>query len=138
MGFSTSYKTIFTDQLPAGVILAWSGSIATIPAGWQYCDGTNGTIDLRGLFIQCSSPLEGVGSTNPNPAHIHAISNAFTDIGYENVQVPGGTSIASGTDYGVDCIGIGHVHTIGQMDIQYTDGETARPPYYVLAYIQKL
>src|SRR5690606_15095281 len=29
----------------------YSGSIANIPTGWQLCDGTNGTPDLRGKFI---------------------------------------------------------------------------------------
>lgn len=33
------------------MIVAWSGSITTIPYGWALCDGTNGTPDLRGRFI---------------------------------------------------------------------------------------
>ncbi|MBI3602614.1 MAG: tail fiber protein [Candidatus Omnitrophica bacterium] len=37
--------------LQPGVIVAWSGSIANIPAGWALCDGTNGTPDLRDKFI---------------------------------------------------------------------------------------
>ncbi len=34
-----------------GVILAWSGSINSIPAGWALCDGSGGRPDLRGRFI---------------------------------------------------------------------------------------
>jgi len=34
-----------------GVILAWSGSIDSIPAGWALCDGSSGRPDLRGRFI---------------------------------------------------------------------------------------
>ncbi|GAH94439.1 unnamed protein product, partial [marine sediment metagenome] len=34
-----------------GMILIWSGSVASIPGGWQICDGTNGTPDLRNKFI---------------------------------------------------------------------------------------
>jgi hypothetical protein len=37
--------------LPSGCIVFWSGTIATIPAGWYLCDGTNGTPDLRNQFI---------------------------------------------------------------------------------------
>lgn len=35
----------------AGMIVAWSGTIATIPVGWALCDGTNSTPDLRDKFI---------------------------------------------------------------------------------------
>src|SRR5690606_19417815 len=34
---------IASSSIPRGVIVAWSGSIDSIPAGWALCDGTNGT-----------------------------------------------------------------------------------------------
>jgi len=34
-----------------GTIKLWSGSVATIPIGFQLCDGTNGTPDLRDDFV---------------------------------------------------------------------------------------
>ena len=37
--------------LPAGVIVAWSGSVASIPSGWVLCNGSNSTPDLRNRFI---------------------------------------------------------------------------------------
>lgn len=40
-----------TALLPTGVIVMWSGTVATIPTGWMLCDGTNGTPDLRNRFI---------------------------------------------------------------------------------------
>ena len=40
--------------LPAGVIVMWSGSSLSVPAGWALCDGTNGTPNLRGRFIVSS------------------------------------------------------------------------------------
>lgn len=36
---------------PAGMIMAWFGSLLNIPSGWAVCDGTNGTPDLRGRMI---------------------------------------------------------------------------------------
>jgi hypothetical protein len=48
---STIIKENGNQLLPKGVILLWSGAATAIPAGWNLCDGTNGTIDLRGLFI---------------------------------------------------------------------------------------
>ena len=40
------------DSIPKGVIVMWSGTLATIPAGWALCDGTNGTPDLQNKFIR--------------------------------------------------------------------------------------
>lgn len=38
-------------QVPGGTILPWYGSITSIPKGFSYCDGTNGTPDLRGRTL---------------------------------------------------------------------------------------
>ena len=37
--------------IPSGLIAMWKGSVATIPAGWALCDGSNGTPDLRDKFV---------------------------------------------------------------------------------------
>lgn len=34
-----------------GFIQDYYGSVESIPAGWYLCDGTNGTPDLRGMFV---------------------------------------------------------------------------------------
>ena len=38
-----------------GMILMWSGTIATIPVGWHLCDGTYGTPNLKDRFVVCAS-----------------------------------------------------------------------------------
>lgn len=53
------------DEIASGVIVAWSGSIDSIPFGWVLCDGLNGTPDLRDKFIVGSRQDEvGVSKTN--------------------------------------------------------------------------
>jgi len=37
--------------VPRGAILMWSGTRASIPAGWALCDGQNGTPNLQDRFI---------------------------------------------------------------------------------------
>lgn len=47
-----------------GIIVMWSGQLATIPQGWVLCDGTNGTPDLRSRFIVgAASSVSGAGLT---------------------------------------------------------------------------
>jgi hypothetical protein len=38
-------------SVPSGLIAMWKGSIASIPAGWALCNGSNGTPDLRDKFV---------------------------------------------------------------------------------------
>lgn len=47
---------------PVGTIMMWYGAIGGIPAGFQICDGTNGTPDLRDKFVV------GAGTTYANGA----------------------------------------------------------------------
>lgn len=42
---------VSASLMPAGTIVMWHGTIATIPTGWVLCDGSNGTPDLRNRFI---------------------------------------------------------------------------------------
>ena len=39
-------KTLTECSVPPGTIHIWSGTVASIPAGWLYCDGTKGTPDM--------------------------------------------------------------------------------------------
>jgi microcystin-dependent protein len=70
--------------LPTGIITMWSGSIASIPAGWFLCNGSNGTPDLRDRFIVgagTSYAVSATGGTNDvtlndtqMPSHGHGFS----------------------------------------------------------------
>ena len=72
--------------VPSGIISMWSGSIATIPATWALCDGTNGTPDLTDKFIVAAGATYTPGDTPGNassnqitlstanlPAHTHSV-----------------------------------------------------------------
>ena len=47
----TAQKSLDTVQIPKGVIVMWSGTLATIPSGWALCDGNNGTPNLKDRFV---------------------------------------------------------------------------------------
>lgn len=77
---------VVANALPSGVIMMWSGSIATIPAGWVLCDGTNGTPDLRSRFVYGagSGPHPAPASVGGAATHGHTvtISGGAHDQGY--------------------------------------------------------
>lgn len=68
--------------VPSGAILLWSGSVASVPAGWFLCDGANGTPDLRDRFVvgagsnYAVNATGGAGyvtlTTGQIPAHTHS------------------------------------------------------------------
>jgi hypothetical protein len=140
-----------TTVIPSGVIVMWSGSVASIPAGWLLCDGGNSTPDLRDRFVV------GAGSTY-NPAttggsadaivvsHTHTATSVVTDPGhFHSYTAPVGTDDAGFTGSVVDSTvtantgnavtGITVATTISTAG---SSGINANlPPYYALAYIMK-
>lgn len=105
--------------IPAGVILMWSGSIATIPTGWVLCDGNNSTPDLRNRFIVgagtgSSYAVGATGgadsitlSTTQIPSHTHTFSATTGNMSANSthshtISDPGHTHSAStGSNQGV-------------------------------------
>jgi microcystin-dependent protein len=73
-----------TQSMPSGGIIMWSGSIASIPAGWFLCNGLNGTPNLQDRFVVGAGSAYAVGDTGgaatvaltleQTPAHTHTFS----------------------------------------------------------------
>jgi hypothetical protein len=99
----------------AGMIMMWSGTIATIPSGWYLCDGTNSTPDLRNRFIiGANADDSGVAKTSITgsatqsggskdlitPAHTHTGTASVSERYLEQVRYvrqPPGPSEVTGT-----------------------------------------
>jgi hypothetical protein len=97
------------NVMPTGMIIMWGGLISNIPAGWQLCDGTNGTPDLRDRFIVGAGNNYNVGDagglatntliTAQLPSHNHAFTIASnTNAGGSHTHVA--TSTSTVTDPG--------------------------------------
>lgn len=48
-----------SNAFPEGTILPYTGDLAKIPRGWVLCDGTNGTPDLTGRFLEGTKTTTG-------------------------------------------------------------------------------
>ena len=103
--------------LPAGMIMMWGGSVGSIPTGWQLCNGSNGTPDLRDRFIVgagTSYPVGNIGgntsitlSSSNLPAHTHSLSLTGTS-GAAGGHLHTATSTVSDP---------GHAHTVTDSNI---------------------
>ena len=60
-----------------GTIVIWSGSVASIPAGWALCDGSLGTPDLRDRFVIGAKSPPGpylAGAQGGATTHTHTLT----------------------------------------------------------------
>ena len=80
-------QTALSAAFTTGMIMMWSGTIATIPTGWVLCNGSNSTPDLRNKFV--------IG------AHTDSAGVAYSTVTGSNTQT-GGTK---------DAIVVSHTHT---------------------------
>jgi len=130
------------DSLSIGSIVIWSGTVASIPSGWQLCDGTNGTPDLRDRFVVgvrqdsggvavtgVSGALTQTGgearhtlTIDEMPAHIHSYTQAVSGSGWGGDKGSQSTGSRVST---TSSTGGGQPHNI-------------LPPYYALCFIMKL
>ena len=156
---NTNNTTIATTAfvrsvIPAGIVLLWSGSVATIPVGWALCDGSGGTPDLRDKFVVGAGSSYAVGAaggtkdavvvshthtaTVTDPGHSHTVpqtvyveTGSGNFVGGSNGSTPEGSVNPTST-----------TSTTGITVANSTEGVSGTnanlPPYYALAYIIKL
>jgi len=146
----------------AGMIMMWSGSIATIPSGWYLCDGTNSTPDLRNKFIVAAdaddagvakTTITGTASQSGGSkdaivvSHTHTAtvtdpghSHTQTNVRYNNGAVSNTTFLTGSTGVSAPNYTIPS-NTTGITVANSTEGSSGTnanlPPYYALAFIMK-
>jgi microcystin-dependent protein len=118
---STSNTAIATTAfvhavVPRGVIWMWNSSAATIPYGFQLCDGTNGTPDLRDRFIVGAGTTYTVGNTGGVNSVTLTLDTMPTHSHYGNTLT---ASTASGGD---------HTHTASSTVVDPGHRHSYTPP----------
>ncbi len=85
------------DAVPKGVIVMWSGPLATIPTNWALCDGSNGTPDLRDKFILGATNSSDIGQTGGNHSYSLTVDQlpSHNHTGTTNNTTPSLTFIGS-------------------------------------------
>jgi hypothetical protein len=138
-------------DFPIGGIIAWTGSAASIPSGWQICDGTNGTKDLRGSFVYGAS-VDGdvgvsggalththtAGAVASGGSHLHSVSltSGVASGAASNSTITGSGYVAANHTHGISgntASNGAHTHTPGTID-----AASSLPPYVKVYFIQRM
>ena len=134
-------------ELPIGTILPYVGDMADIPEGWALCDGSNGTLDMRDLFIVGAGKnyeLYNTGGKNEVelnadqlPAHYH---NLYTSRQFAinrngsvwGIEQEGWTLVEENT--GTRCGRTGYSGNTSGKTVPHEN----RPPYIAVYYIMRI
>ena len=144
---------------PVGTIVAWAGSVASIPNEYQLCDGSTAVTatlqtitgtnvpDLRDRFIigandvaaESAYPNVGIGSTGGSAnavlvAHSHVYQNQVAVIDAGERPWPANNNDCRLDDANTTTVG---VDASGASNTTQTGTNANLPPYYALCYIIK-
>lgn len=155
---STSYEPTWTklavvqndtggQDIQVRHIGLWLGLLSAIPENWLLCDGSNGTIDMRGQFLKGANGVAEIGDVGGSAGHLHT-SGTHTHASNHTHSAPlAPTAAGSGLDSGVGAIAVAtYAHTHGAAVTAYTgtSGATAQavdttadtqPPWRTVAFI---
>ena len=131
--------------IPVGGIILWSGSVASIPAGWLLCNGAYSTPNLADRFIlgagNLYAPAAAGGSTDlvvpshthtiVDPGHVHSYPHSTSGTASPaDVPSTAGVGASLAIDSAVTNV------TVASAGVSPTNANM--PPYYALCYIIKV
>ena len=149
------YKVIFvkpsgtTAPIKAGLVSHYNG--ATVPTGYYYCNGSNGTIDLRNKYLKGAGSGADAGAGSGATSHQHSVTHSQTASAHSHT----GTSASDNNEHGRRNINgswlyeqslYGHTHTITWANTTATvnnytkadagSGDTVEPAYKKMGLIE--
>ncbi|MFD0705895.1 phage tail protein [Photorhabdus akhurstii] len=133
-----------TKILPRGMIVMFSGDSA--PTGWAFCDGNNGTPNLKNRFVMCGDGFSDKGKSQYSAAgrsnektYSQNTTSTIVDVNL-NVRKPTYNNGITSSNYFSGEFQL----TSEGMDVATASSPShdhrvdVIPPYYLLAFIMKL
>ena len=124
------------SKIIPGMIMAWSGSISAIPAGWRLCQA------LKDRFILGAGGNYGVGATGGESAVTLTVAQMPSHYHGANFSAGKGDGLKASGGLAVDRAGGDHRYGGAFSDAEWTksvggnQSHNNMPPYYALAYIE--
>lgn len=133
-----------------GMIGLFLGDPEDVPSGWQLCDGSNGTIDMRNKFIKIPASLDDNGDIGGSNTHNHSpVSHTHISNGsHTHTGSTGGALVQRerrGANGGAGIVLAYDTHPISSVSSvtpTYTNSDITadtvdnQPAYRTVAYIQ--
>lgn len=137
-------------DLPVGIVCAWRGSLGSIPDFWQLCDGTNGTLDMTGVYPKgATSSIGTTGGTLSPHSHTSPSHSDHTTTGHSHTQSVGSAAAATAAISNTNTVTVAlgtHTHTapstnsttptVGASTSGTLANTTQEPPYEEVAFVQ--
>lgn len=157
--FTDLVNYINNTACATGMVTMWAGAIGSIPTGWQLCNGSSGSPDLRDRFIVGAGTTYSIGNTGGEaavtltaaqsglPAHAHGVTDpghyhrfwydnnsGSTATAFDNDENSKGATNESAVNTETKTTGV----TIDNNSAAAaSSSHENRPPYYALAFIYK-
>lgn len=125
----------------------WDGSTAT-PNNWQFCNGDNGSPDMRNKYLKCADTDQEAGTTGGSTTNTHDITHSHAATNHSHVGIASATKTGGSQSDGgglvVNVVHINHTHTVTLADTSIAppdfEGElvtleTVEPAYRKVAAI---
>jgi microcystin-dependent protein len=134
---------------PRGLIVKWSGTIASIPTGYLLCDGTNNTPDMRSRFSRgVNTNATDPGTTGGEDNHVLITaelpthSHGITETSHQHTVAAFALNSNHGTDTAIIGTGGGAESSSSLSGVSVGNtggglGHENRPTYYECLYIMK-
>jgi hypothetical protein len=136
-----------------GIIGMWLGTLADIPDNYALCDGSGGTVDMRGKHLKITATTGDVGNTGGSNTHTHASQNhTHTGVSHTHTHgtinhsafYDGGGGPQTAEDKQITTTGSTHPFSCSNVTATYANAATSgasannEPPYRTVAFIKLL
>ena len=128
--------SLLTGLVPSGMIMMWSGSVASIPSGWLLCNGTSGTPNLMDRMVIGAGSSYAVNATGGAatttlaeanlPSHTHTYSSTSGTTSVDHNHTYSGTSSGQSVTHTHAVTDPGHAHAIDEYTMFGTGAGTPR------------
>lgn len=136
-----------TINIPLAIIALWKGTLAAIPLGWKLCDGTGGTVDMRGRHLKITGTVGGVAETGGANTHTHDSQNHGHTVAHSHTSsishaglVSGGYNGSGGNNQPIasttHAITTDSVNLVIDNAATTADSSSNEPPYRTVAFIK--